>query len=72
MLTWLERLAVIEEVREGARRKAREPTEHDRHLRETGGVGHLHSVKFYYPDPHSDKLLDFTEHLKQRLNKDGA
>ena len=72
MLTWVECLDCLVELKEVKQRQLQqnEPNEHERHLRDTGGIGNF---RFYYPDPYTDRLLDFTEHLKTKYNeKDGA
>jgi hypothetical protein len=67
-LSWVERLEVIQTLKEVKERELRksykEPNEHERHYRETGG-------RVYFPDPYRDKLIDFTEYLSNK-SKDGA
>lgn len=72
MLTWIERLEIIEELRNAKQRQARAPNEHDQHLRDSGGIGSVRNIKIFYPDPYSNRLLDFTEHLRNKYDKDGA
>jgi hypothetical protein len=72
MSTWVERLEIMEELRRSRQGHLvrRQSNEHERHLRESGGIGGFGSLEsVFYPDPYTDRLLDFNEHLKQHYKE---
>jgi hypothetical protein len=66
LLTWMERTQIIEELRRSTRKQLKAPNEHERHLRDSGGISNLDRVKVYHPEPNTDKLMDFSEYIKKK------
>lgn len=59
----------MREAKQRQLQQERAPNEHDRHLRDTGGIG----SGLLYPDPYRERLIDFTEQLRPNYKeKDGA